>query len=116
VYEGEAAAAAADDAGVPGAATGAAAGAGVRDPDGGDPVVARAAGGAVRVPLLRPVLPGLLRQLQVLLLRQAVRHNRPAIAAAVWRVQGMPDVQRRRPVGGVHRHVMSSDRSMHAVE
>jgi hypothetical protein len=74
---------------------------GVRDPDGGDPVVACAAGGAVRVPLLRAVLPGILRGVQVLQLRPGVR----AGAGGVRRVQGMPDLQRRGPQRGVHRHV-----------
>lgn len=47
---------------------------GVRDTAGGDPVVAGGAGGAVRVPLLRAALPGVLRRVQVRLRwRQAVR-------------------------------------------
>ena len=77
---------------------------GVRDTDGGDPVVAGAAGGAVRVPLLRAVLPGLLRGVPVLLLRQDVRAA--AAAAGGVRLQGLPDLQRRGPHGGVHHHVM----------
>ena len=77
---------------------------GVRDTDGGDPVVAGAAGGAVRVPLLRAVPPGLLRGVPVLLLRQVVRAA--AAGAGGVRVQELPDLQRRGPDSGVQHHVM----------
>lgn len=66
--------------------------------------MAGAAGGPVWVPLLRTVLPGLLRGVPVLQLRPGVR----AGAGGVRRVQGLPDLQRRGPHGGVHRHVIFS--------
>lgn len=81
---------------------------GVRDTAGGDPVVAGGAGGAVRVPLLRAALPGVLRRVQVRLRRrQAVRllRRRAAGGGVVW-VPRLPDHQRGRPQCGVQHHVM----------
>lgn len=101
--EGEAAAAAVQAGGAPQPRGG------VRAADGGDPVVAGAPRGPVRVPLLRALLPGLLRGVQVLLLRPGVQPLRLRAAAAAGRrglpVQGLPHLLRRRPLGRVQHHV-----------
>ena len=73
------------------------------DDDGGDPVVAGAAGGSggvLRLLVLPAVLPGVLRRVQVLQLRQGVRRRR--------RVQaGLPPARLRGGSGErLHHHVM----------